>query len=132
MAVVAESQLDVDDYQSVIRLTGEVGNRHRTIAGTYMERKGAVLVGVDGYAIEVPLTDHMLLVRNDDTPGTIGRVGTYLGDRGYNISDMVVGRKPGGAGAMMGIALDTPMSEADIAGILTLPGIAATRYIDLT
>jgi D-3-phosphoglycerate dehydrogenase len=132
MAVVAESQLDVDDYQSVIRLTGEVGGRHRTIAGTYMERKGAVLVGVDGYAIEVPLTDHMLLVRNDDTPGTIGRIGTYLGDRGYNISDMVVGRKPGGAGAMMGIALDTPMTEADVAGILTLTGIAATRYIDLT
>jgi D-3-phosphoglycerate dehydrogenase len=132
VAVVAESQLDVDDYQSVIRLTGEVGGQHRTIAGTYMERKGAVLVGVDGYAIEVPLTDHMLLVRNDDTPGTIGRIGTYLGDRGYNISDMVVGRKPGGAGAMMGIALDTPMSEADVTGILTLTGIAATRYIDLT
>jgi D-3-phosphoglycerate dehydrogenase len=132
MSVVTQSQLDVDDYQSVIRLTGDVGERNRTIAGTYMERKGAVLVGVDGYAIEVPLTDHMLLVRNDDTPGCIGRVGTYLGDRGYNISDMVVGRKPGGVGAMMGIALDAPMSEADAAGILTLTGIGATRYIDLT
>jgi D-3-phosphoglycerate dehydrogenase len=132
MAVVAQSQLDVDDYQSVIRLTGEVGDRHRTIAGTYMERKGAVLVGIDGYAIEVPLTDHMLLVRNDDTPGCIGRVGTYLGDRGYNISDMVVGRKPGGAGAMMGIALDAAMTSDDVAGILTLTGIGASRYIDLT
>jgi D-3-phosphoglycerate dehydrogenase len=132
MAVVAESQLDVDDYQSVIRLSGEVGGRHRTIAGTYMERKGAVLVGIDGYAIEVPLTEYMLLVRNDDTPGCIGRVGTYLGDRGYNISDMVVGRKTGGAGAMMGIALDAPMSDDDVAGILDLTGIGATRYIDLT
>lgn len=131
MAVVAQSQLDVDDYQSVIRLTGDVGDRHRTIAGTYMERKGPVLVGVDGYAIEVPLTEHMLLVRNDDTPGCIGRVGTYLGDRGYNISDMVVGRKPGGVGAMMGIALDTGMSPGDVAGILDLTGIGATRYIDL-
>jgi D-3-phosphoglycerate dehydrogenase len=91
-----------------------------------------VLVGIDGYAIEVPLTEYMLLVRNDDTPGCIGRVGTYLGDRGYNISDMVVGRKPGGVGAMMGIALDAPMSDDDVAGILTLTGIGATRYIDLT
>ena len=132
MAVVAEAQLDVDDYQSVIRLTGDVGDRHRTVAGTYMERKGPVLVGIDEYAIEVPLTQYMLLVRNDDTPGCIGRVGTYLGDKGYNISDMVVGRRPGGAGAMMGIALDSPMSPADVAGLLTLTGIAATRYIDLT
>jgi len=132
IAVVSQSQLDVEDYQSVIRLSGEVNGRQRTIAGTYMERKGAVLVGVDGYAIEVPLTQYMLLVRNDDTPGCIGRVGMYLGERGYNISDMVVGRKPGGVGAMMGIALDTPMSDEDVPGILTLAGIGATRYIDLT
>lgn len=132
MAVVEESQLNIDDYQSVIRLSGQVKGRHRTIAGTFMARKGAVLVGVDGYAIEVPLTEYMLLVRNDDTPGCIGRVGTYLGDSGYNISDMVVGRNVSGSGAMMGIALDAPMTADHVAGILDLTGIGATRYIDLS
>jgi D-3-phosphoglycerate dehydrogenase len=132
LTVLEESQADVDDYQSVIRISGVVDGRPRTVAGTFMARKGPALVGVDGYAIEVPLTDHMLLVRNNDTPGCIGRVGTYLGDQGYNITDMVVGRTADGPGAMMGIALDRPFDDADMAGLRTLKGIAATRYIDLT
>lgn len=132
VSVVEESQLDVEDYQSVVRVSGVVKGRHRTVSGTVMGRKGAVLVGVDGYQIEVPLTAHMLLIRNDDVPGCIGRVGTYLGDIGKNIADMVVGRSPDGAAAMMGIALDSPVTRDQVAVLLELEGIAAARYVDLS
>lgn len=131
VSVIEESQLDVEDYQSIVRLSGEVNGRHRTVAGTYMARKGAVLVGLEGYAIEVPITTHMLLIRNEDVPGCIGRVGTYLGEKGYNIADMVVGRSPEGTAAMMGISLDSPLDRSHIAGLLALEGIAAARYVDL-
>ncbi len=131
VTVVEEAQPEVEDYQSVIRLSGVVGGRHRTIAGTFMSRKGAVLVGVDNFAVEVPLTHHMLLVRNDDSPGCIGRVGTYLGDRGHNIADMVVGRASNGGGAMMGIALEAVLDAECVERIRSLDGIAAVRYIEL-
>ncbi len=132
VSVIEESQLDIEDYQSVIRISGVVDDRHRTVAGTYMARKGAVLVGLEGYQIEVPLTAHMLLIRNDDIPGCIGRVGTYLGDIGKNIADMVVGRSPDGAAAMMGIALDGGLTATNLAELLELEGVAAVRYIDLS
>lgn len=132
VAVVEEAQPDLDDYQSVIRLTGIVDGVERTVAGTVMARKGPSLVGVDGYAIEVPLTQHMLLVRNDDSPGCIGRVGTYLGEIGCNIADMVVGRGgPNGTGAVMGIAVDQPLTNQQVEAVLALDGITAVRYIDL-
>jgi D-3-phosphoglycerate dehydrogenase len=131
VSVIEESQLDVEDYQSIVRLSGEVNGRHRTVAGTFMARKGAVLIGLEGYAIEVPITNHMLLIRNEDVPGCIGRVGTYLGENGYNIADMVVGRSPEGTAAMMGIALDSSLDPSHIAGLLALEGIAAARYVDL-
>jgi D-3-phosphoglycerate dehydrogenase len=131
VSLIEECQKEVTDYQSTIRVSGIVDGRPRTVAGTYMERKGAVLIGVDGYAIEVPLTDHLLLVRNEDVPGCIGRVGTFLGDVGSNISDMVVGRAPSGAAAMMGIALDEPLSQENASGLLALDGIVAARYINL-
>ncbi len=132
VSVIEESQLDVEDYQSVVRISGVVDGRHRTVAGTYMARKGAALVGLEGYQIEVPLTDHMLLIRNEDIPGCIGRVGTYLGDIGNNIADMVVGRSSDGAAAMMGIACDTAVTPDQLAGLLDLDGIAAARYVDLS
>lgn len=132
VSVIEEAQLEIDDYQSVVRISGDVNGRHRTVAGTHMARKGAVLVGVDGYAVEVPLTNHMLLIRNEDVPGCIGRVGTHLGDVGNNIADMVVGRSPDGTAAMMGIALDSGLDESQVSGLLHLDGIAAARYVDLT
>lgn len=131
VTVIEESQTTVDDYQSIVRLTGVVDGQIRTVAGTCMTRKGPVLVGVDGYSVEVPLTTHMLLVRNDDSPGCIGRVGTYLGDIGHNIADMVVGRAPDGSGAMMGIALEQALDADHVAGLMSLDGILAVRYIDL-
>ncbi|MDJ0790536.1 MAG: phosphoglycerate dehydrogenase [Acidimicrobiia bacterium] len=132
VSVIEESQLEVEDYQSIVRISGEVNGRKRTVAGTVMARKGAALIGLEGYAIEVPMTDHMLLIRNDDIPGCIGRVGTYLGDIGNNIADMVVGRSREGAAAMMGIALDGPVTDEQLDGLLALEGIAAARYVDLS
>jgi len=132
VAVVEEAQRELEDYQSVVQLTGEVEGRHRSIAGTFMAKKGPVLIEVDGYEIEVPITSHLLLLRNDDVPGVIGRVGMFLGNRSVNISDMVVGRSPEGHAAMMGLSLDDGLSDDDIAAFLRLDGINAARYIDLS
>jgi D-3-phosphoglycerate dehydrogenase len=96
-----------------------------------MERKGPVLIDVDGYEIEVPITEHLLLVRNDDVPGVIGRIGTFLGEQKINISDMVVGRDPEGKAAMMGLALDQDLSDAQVDQLLAIEGINAARCIRL-
>ena len=132
LAVVEEAQRELSDWQSALRLTGEVDGRRRTVSGTFMAKKGPVLTEVDGYEIEVPLTEHMLLIRNRDTPGVIGRVGTYLGSLAVNIANMVVGRSPEGEAAMMGLSLDQPMNDDAVSGLLAVEGILAARYIDLT
>ena len=117
-----------EDYQSLISVSGAVDGVNRSVCGTVMGRKGPVLTEVDGYEIELPITEHILLIRNDDVPGVIGRVGTYLGGAGLNIANMAVGRHPDG-GAMMGMSLDGTLGDDDVAAILDLAGIAAARYI---
>ena len=82
-------------------------------------------------AHELPITRHLLLVRNDDTPGVIGRLGTYLGDEKVNIADMAVGRSAQGE-AMMGLNLDEPLSTDQVAAIQALDGILDARFIELS
>lgn len=130
VSVREESTRQSSVYRSMVRLTGTVDGKARTVAGTIMERKGAVLLEVDEYEMELPITSHMLLIRNDDVPGMIGRVGTYLGEADINIADMVVGRNRHGE-AMMGICIDRPISDDRLAAITSFPGVAAARYIDL-
>jgi D-3-phosphoglycerate dehydrogenase len=77
------------------------GGAH-SIAGTLVGLNGeARLVMVIDHRVDVPPANHMLVVRNDDRPGMIGRVGTLVGEAGLNIADMDVGQAPSGASAMM-------------------------------
>ena len=124
------ARASTDAYQSSIRITGTLDGRDRVVAGSISTHKGPVLTEIDGYYIEVPLGGNMLMLRNDDTPGVIGRVGGYLGKQGINIADMVVGRTPVGA-AMMGLCLDQPVSEEQLADILSLAGVLSVRYFEL-
>ncbi len=124
------SRAQSHDYRVLITLSGIIEGKPRSLSATVLERKGEVLTDVDGYKIELPLSAHMLLIRNDDVPGVIGRVGTAVGDAGLNISDMAVGRHPEG-GAMIGIALEVPVDDALVAELRETEGVLAVRAIQL-
>ena len=81
-----------------------------SITGTLVGLEGeARLVGVDDHRVDVPPANHMLVVRNDDRPGMIGRVGTIMGEAGINIADMDVGQAPTGESALMVLATTEPV-----------------------
>lgn len=127
-----ESSEDSVEYVSSIRVSGSVGDREVSLAGT-LARKGPMLVEILGHEVELPFSPHVLIIRNADTPGVIGRVGTYLGDLSVNIANMVVGRsRTTGEAAMMGLNLDQPLQDGDLEGLLRLEGIEEARYLELS
>jgi D-3-phosphoglycerate dehydrogenase len=101
------------------------------VAGS-IGRKGPLLVEILGYEVELPLSAHLLIVRNEDVPGVIGRLGTYIGDLGINIANMVVGRSPvTGHTAMMGLNLDQPLAAEQVDDLLRLEGINEAVSVEL-
>jgi D-3-phosphoglycerate dehydrogenase len=130
--VTEESTGEVADYVAIIRLRGVVDGEEISVSATVLGRKGPVLIEVLGHEIELPFSDHMLLLLNDDVPGVIGRVGTTLGDAGVNIANMVVGRSfTRGESAMMGLNLDRRLDAAEVELLRALPGVAEAYYLDL-
>ncbi|MEX0756943.1 MAG: ACT domain-containing protein, partial [Acidimicrobiia bacterium] len=82
--------------------------------------------------VELVFSEKMLIVRNEDIPGVIGRVGSYLGDEGVNIANMVVGRsRVTGEASLMGLNIDHPLSESQVDSIRHLPGIEEATYLEL-
>ena len=77
------------DYVNLITIRGAGHSISGTLAGRRSEQR---IVFIDDHSFDVPPTDYMLMVKNDDRPGVIGLVGTLLGDAGVNIADMDVGR----------------------------------------
>jgi D-3-phosphoglycerate dehydrogenase len=50
----------------------------------------------------------LVVLRYDDVPGVIGRVGTMFGGAGVNIANMAVSRTRQGGQALMVLSIDTP------------------------
>jgi D-3-phosphoglycerate dehydrogenase len=69
------------------------------------------LVGVFDFAVEIELAPRMVVLRYDDVPGVIGRVGTLLGEAGVNIANMAVSRNRAAGKALMVLSLDMPASS---------------------
>ena len=90
--------------------------RRRThVAGTlYGKQDAPRIVGIDDHIVDLPPSSHMLVVRNDDTPGMIGTVGTILGDAGINIDDMDVGHEPERRGRADGARRPTRRCRAEV------------------
>jgi len=130
LVVDLESSEESDEYVSSLRVSLE--SDPTSLAGT-LAKRGPTMVEIMGNEVELPFSDHVLIVRNSDVPGVIGRVGTYLGTEAVNIANMVVGRSTvTGEASMMGLNLDQELSEDQLAGLRALDGIEEAKYLDLT
>ena len=64
---------------------------------------------IDDHIVDLPPSSHMLVVRNDDTPGMIGTRRHDPRRRGINIDDLDLGRGPQGDAALMVLSTSTPV-----------------------
>ena len=108
------------DWVNLVTLRAGSHSLSATLVGP---RRQARIVMVDDHVTDVPPSDHMLVVRNDDRPGVIGLVGTLLGSHDVNIADMDVGRADTPGTALMVIAPTREVPEAVLAELRSKPGI---------
>ncbi|MFM8626912.1 MAG: phosphoglycerate dehydrogenase [Actinomycetota bacterium] len=108
------------DWVNLVTLRAGSHSLSATLVGP---RRQARIVMVDDHVTDVPPSDHMLVVRNDDRPGVIGLVGTLLGDHDVNIADMDVGRADTPGTALMVIATTREMPELVLEELRAKPGI---------
>jgi D-3-phosphoglycerate dehydrogenase len=102
-----------------------------SVAGTLFGRNHLRLVDVDGVEMDAIPHGHVLFVKNDDTPGVVGHLGTVLGEQSINIARMTVGRKPGSGRAVMIIEVDSPVPAEVAAAVASIPGVREARAINL-
>ncbi|MEP6743587.1 MAG: phosphoglycerate dehydrogenase [bacterium] len=107
----------------------------QTLAGTIFgfgeqAREGRI-TEIDGFHIEATPRGHMLIMRNRDVPGVIGRVGTILGEHAINISRFHLGRRERGGEAMAVIELDAAIDQETLAALQAMEQVVSTRQIEL-
>ena len=86
---------------------------------------------IDRYRIVVRARGPLLVVRNRDVPGVIGRVGTLLGAAGVNIAEYHQARGQAGEDALAAISTDGWLSDNLLAELKSLPDVLDVRQVDL-
>ena len=138
-AVAAERGMEVLESTSSARvafsnlmvLRLKTSDTDFSVAGTLFGRNHLRLVDVDGVEVDAIPQGHLLLVKNDDTPGVVGHLGSLLGERAINIARMTVGRKPGSGRAVMLIEVDAEVAPETVAAVRRVPGVREARAIRL-
>ena len=128
MEVRTISTVESSDFLNLITLRSGGHALAGTLVGIRSEPR---IVMVDDHAIDLPPSDHMVVVRNEDRPGMIGVVGTALGDAGVNVADMAVGHVGDGHSAIMVLSTGGPVSVEVLDDLRRRPGIISVRALDL-
>jgi D-3-phosphoglycerate dehydrogenase len=102
-----------------------------SVSGTLFGRNHLRLVDIGGVEVDTIPQGNILFVRNDDTPGVVGHIGTLLGARSINIARMGVGRTPGSGRAIMLIEVDSEPPASVLAEVAAIPGVREARAIKL-
>ncbi|HXA57267.1 MAG TPA: phosphoglycerate dehydrogenase [Candidatus Acidoferrum sp.] len=120
-------------FPNTIEVTLSGGGSELTIEGTVGQDGTPRILSLDGIGLEAPLEGTLLLSRNVDVPGVIGRIGTALGSLGINIATFTLGRRSAtrGADALALVGLDGKVEASVVQHILGLPSVTDVRLVRL-
>jgi len=89
------------------------------------------VLGVNNIDIEAPLKGFLLLIRNQDVPGVIGRVGTLLGQHQINIANFALGRLQDSNEAMGIVNVDHKVPPEVLSELRAVQAVRQARVIEI-
>ncbi|XP_024381540.1 D-3-phosphoglycerate dehydrogenase 3, chloroplastic [Physcomitrium patens] len=114
-----ESKFASSESNGAITLEGKVKD-----GVPYLSRVGS-------FSVDVSLEGSIILYRQVDQPGMIGKVGSILGEENVNISFMSVGRKSPREHAVMAIGVDEEPSKATLQKLGDIPAVEEFVFLKL-
>lgn len=119
-------------YNSALEVTVVTDKKTHTVSGALFGREDGRIVRFGEYLLEgITPEGSILALRNDDTPGVIGQVGTVLGKLKINIAQMQVSRNSSDKAAMMFVRLDAPIAEEVLTALAEQPAVQWARLLQL-
>ncbi len=107
-----------ESYKNQIESVVKGPNGKLTVSGTVFGGKHQRVVQIDEYYMELKPKGIILVIKSDDKPGVIGRIGTILGENGLNIAEFNLGRREKGGIALSLVNLDSPVEDDVIEKLL--------------
>ena len=112
---------DAKGYDSLIKVKGISENDEFSVEGTDLHEP--TIIKINDYWVDVKPEGNMFIAKYDDVPGSIGAIGTKLGERNINIGIMQVGRDIAGGKAIMILTVDQKIPDDVVEEVKNLDNV---------
>jgi len=121
------------DHRNLVTLRGALADGTTvSVSGTLMGiTQQQRIVEVNGFDVEVEISDHMAFFVYQDRPGIVGAVGQILGEGAVNIESMQVSRDPVRGSALMAMSVDRKLPVELLEQIAEAIEASVVRGVDL-
>ena len=120
------------DYETLLRVTIMYEDDERTIAGTLIGGNKPRIVEVQSIAIESDFPQNLLYLRNYDSPGFIGDLGSLCGQHGLNIATFHLGRRDVGGEAVALVEIDGTVPDEVLGEIKALSQVVRADILQFS
>lgn len=118
-------------YKSSVSVTLEGEKGHKVNLKYSAIAKHAVVVNMNDSEVEFKPQGILLIVTNNDQPGVVGTIGTFLGNQKINIASIELSRSGKGETALVVIQVDDVLNQEQLDKFRTLFNILTVRQVDL-
>lgn len=120
------------DYAEYVelRLNGGDGS-DICVAGAVLGGGFERIVRINEFHVDIRPRGSIVILRNRDVPGVIGRVGSILGDAGVNIGEYHQARLEAGGVALAAISVDSRLPDDVIGALTALPEVVSVKQVEL-
>jgi len=89
------------------------------------------IIELNSMRVEAPAAGNIIFFENEDKPGVVGKIGTYLGEKGINIASIHLGREKPGGKAIALVNIDSIPPDDVIEGIRKIPNVLRATFVKI-
>ncbi len=122
-----------DEYRNLLTIRGGLADGTEiSVSGTLVgQKQSEKIVEINGYEVEVPLAEHLIVMVYTDRPGIVAIFGTEFGNAGINIAGMQISRRAAGGHALSVLTVDSPVPEEILERVRVAIEAELMREIDI-
>ena len=123
-----------DEYRNLLTIRGILSDGSQiSVSGTLTGPKQTQkIVEINGYDVEVPVAEHLIVMIYTDRPGIVAIYGKEFGEAGINIAGMQISRREAGGQALSVLTVDSPAPDGLLETVRTAIQADLLREIDFT
>jgi D-3-phosphoglycerate dehydrogenase len=119
-------------FETTVGVTLETADRKVSVMGALVGEHTGRVIRIDDFEVDIPADGYILVLRNRDVPGVIGRVGGLLGEAKINIASYHQSRlETSGSEALAAIVVDEAPPPTVLRQLEALPDVLEVRFAEV-